>query len=145
MPLNVTKHFSVVQLMAFNWREFTIIDWLQHISKPDIMSANPEHDFTKSIGCAERVLTILARIWPSLPGVAHCSAKAVFTGKKCVPTTCGLQPPELAYFPNANMTMFNDLPIVQFPSGLLIKGQMEKLLSFIGVRKHVDLQLVFDR
>ncbi|KIK92678.1 hypothetical protein PAXRUDRAFT_829728 [Paxillus rubicundulus Ve08.2h10] len=145
MPSSVTKHFSVAELKAFNWQELTIIDWLHHISKPDIMLANPEYDFTESVGWAERVLAILSRVWSSLPSEVHTSVKAVFAGKKCIHTSHGLQPPELSYFPNANITMFNDLPMVQFPSSMPIKGQMEKLLSFIGVRKHVDLQLIFDR
>ncbi|KAG8215924.1 hypothetical protein J3R82DRAFT_7898 [Butyriboletus roseoflavus] len=145
MPLNVTKHFTPLELTNFNWAEFTIINWLQHVSQPNVMSANPDHDFTKSIDWAERVLTILSRVWSSLSNEMHTSAKKVFAGKKCIPTSCGLTSPELSYFPNTNMILFGDLPLVQFPSGLVIKGQMERLLSFIGVRKHVDLQLVFDR
>ena len=145
MPSNITKHFTPPELTSFNWCEFTIIDWLQHISQPDVMSANPDHDFTKSIDWAVCVLIILSRVWSSLSNEMHATAKKVFTGKKCIPTSCGLTTPEFSYFPNTNMTLFGDLPLVQFPSGLVIKGQMEKLLSFIGVRKHVDLQLVFDR
>lgn len=145
MPLNITKHFTPPELKGFNWCEFTIVDWLQHIAQPNVMSANPDYDFTKSIAWAERVLTILSRIWSSLSNEMHTSVKKVFAGKKCIPTSCGLTTPELSYFPNANVTLFGDLPLVQFPSGFVIKGQMEKLLSFIGVRKHVDLQLVFDR
>ncbi|KAH0825764.1 hypothetical protein J3R83DRAFT_8923 [Lanmaoa asiatica] len=145
MPLNITKHFTPAELTGFNWSEFTIIDWLQHVSQPAVMSANPDHDLTKSIDWAERVLTILSRVWSSLSNEMHISAKKVFAGKRCIPTSHGLTSPELSYFPNTNMTLFGDLPLVRFPSGLVIKGQMEKLLSFIGVRKHVDLQLVFDR
>ncbi|KAF8128969.1 hypothetical protein EV363DRAFT_1220883 [Boletus edulis] len=145
MPLNITKHFTPTELTSFNWCEFTLIDWLQHVSQADVMSANPDHDFTKSVVWAERVLTILSRVWPSLSNEMHTSAKKVFAKKKCIPTSCGLTSPELSYFSNTNVTLFGDLPLVQFPSGFVIKGQMEKLLSFIGVRKHVDLQLVFDR
>jgi hypothetical protein len=145
MPLSITKHFTPPELTSFSWREFTIIDWLQYVSQPDVMSANPDHDLTKSMVWAERVLTILSRVWSSLSNEMHTSAKKVFAGKKCIPTSCGLTSPELSYFPNTNMALFSDVPLVQFPSGLVIKGQMEKLLSFIGVRKHVDLQLVFDR
>ena len=145
LPLNITKHFTPPELTSFNWCEFTIIDWLQYVSQPDVMLANPDHDLTKSIEWAERVLAILSRVWSSLSNEMHSSAKKVFAGKKCIPTSCGLTSPELSYFPNTNMALFGDLPLVQFPSGLVVKGQMEKLLSFIGVRKHVDLQLVFDR
>lgn len=69
--------------------------------------------------------------------------KAMLTPKSCIPTSSGLQKPQLAYFPSANI--FNDLPVVTFTSGSALKGNVEKLLSFVGVRKHVDLQVVFDR
>lgn len=51
--------------------------------------------------------------------------------------------PEQAYFPNVNI--FGDLPIVVFHGGLLIKGTLERVLQDIGVRKHVELQLIFNR
>ncbi|KAI9569179.1 hypothetical protein HD554DRAFT_2093722, partial [Boletus coccyginus] len=145
LPLNITKHFTPPELMNFNWCEFTIIDWLQHVSQLDVMSANPDHDFTRSIEWAERVMTILARAWSSLSNDMYTSAKEVFAGKKCISTSSSLTSPELSYFLNTNMALFGDLPLIQFPLGLVIKGQMEKLLSFIGVRKHVDLHLVFGR
>jgi hypothetical protein len=69
--------------------------------------------------------------------------KAILAEKSCIPTSSGLQKPELSYFSSANI--FNDLPVVTFTSGGVLKGNMERLLSFIGVRKHVDLQVVFDR
>jgi len=143
MPLGVTKHFMPAQLNSFGWKELTMVDWLKHISRPDIMGDNPTYDFTKSPEWAERVLTILARVWFSLSNDTHDSVKAVFSGRKCIPTTHGLQAPEATYFPTVKI--FSDLPIVQFSSGIPIKGQMDKLLSVIGVRRHVELQLVFDR
>ncbi|KAH7882874.1 hypothetical protein F5I97DRAFT_1930497 [Phlebopus sp. FC_14] len=145
ISLSITKHFSTAQLTTFNWREFTIVDWLRHMSKPEVMSRHPGYDFTQSPEWAERVLTVLSRVWSSLSNEAHGAVKAVFSGKKCVPTSCGLQSPDASYFHSIHMNMFNDLPMVKFSSGTPIKGQMDKLLSFIGVRRHVDLQLVFDR
>lgn len=143
MPLSVTKHFTQEQLKSFGWREFSILDWVQHIFRPDVMNANPAQDVTRSSEWAERVLTILARTWPSLSKESHEMIKAMLAQKSCIPTSSGLQKPQLAYFPSANI--FNDLPVVTFTSGGTLKGSMEKLLSFIGVRKHVDLQVVFDR
>ncbi len=35
--------------------------------------------------------------------------------------------------------------LIQFSSNTPIKGQLEKVLTSLGVRKHVDLQLVFTR
>ena len=143
LPLSVTKHFTLEQLKSFGWREFSILDWIEHIFRSDVMDANPEHNATKSSEWAERVLTVLARAWPSLSKESHEMIKAILAGKTCIPTSSGLQKPELSYFSSANI--FNDLPVVTFTSGVALKGNMEKLLSFIGVRKHVDLQVVFDR
>ncbi|KAI5995735.1 hypothetical protein EDC04DRAFT_2910213 [Pisolithus marmoratus] len=78
----------------------------------------------------------------SLSNEGHNSVKALFSGKECVPTTRGLQTPDRSYFPTVKI--FSDLPVINI-SGIPIKGSMEKMLLFIGVRKHVDLQLVFDR
>ena len=142
IPPSVTKHFMPTQLNSFGWKELTMVDWLKHISRPDIMGDNPTYDFTKSSEWAERVLTILSRVWGSLSNDTHGPVKAVFSGRKCIPTTHGLQPPEAAYFPTVKI--FGDLPIIQFSPGVQTR-QMDKLLSVIGVRRHVQLQLVFDR
>ena len=47
-----------------------------------------------------------------------------------------------SYFPTVKI--FGDLPIIQFTPGVQTR-QMDKLLFVIGVRRHVQLQLVFDR
>ncbi|KAG2126877.1 uncharacterized protein EDB93DRAFT_1257371 [Suillus bovinus] len=143
MPLSITKHFTQEQLRSFGWREFSILDWIQYIFRPDVMNANPAQDVTRSPEWAERVLTVLARTWPSSSKESHERIKAILVQKSCIPTSSGLQKPQLAYFPGANI--FNDLPVVTFTSGGALKGNVEKLLSFVGVRKHVDLQVVFDR
>ncbi|OAX38848.1 hypothetical protein K503DRAFT_131582 [Rhizopogon vinicolor AM-OR11-026] len=143
LPLSVTKHFTQEQLKSFGWREFSILDWMQHIFRPDVMNANPTQDITKSPEWAERVLTTLARAWPSLSKESQEIIKAILAENPCIPTSSGLQKPELSYFSSANI--FNDLPVVTLTSGGALKGNMERLLSFIGVRKHVNLQVVFDR
>jgi hypothetical protein len=54
-----------------------------------------------------------------------------------------LKVPTQAYF--ASVSLFRDLPTVTMPSGANIKGALEKVLQSLGVRKHVELQIVFDR
>ncbi|KAI6015244.1 hypothetical protein F5J12DRAFT_816858 [Pisolithus orientalis] len=141
-PLSVTRHFVPTQLLSFGWKELTVMDWLQYISRPETLANNPTYDFTKSVEWSERVLTILSRTWFSLSHEAQNSVKVLLSGKNCVPTTSGLQTPGGSYFPTVKI--FSDLPVVNI-SGIPIKGSMEKMLIFIGVRKHVDLQVVFDR
>jgi hypothetical protein len=54
-----------------------------------------------------------------------------------------MQLPSSAYFSSTNV--FKDLPIVSLPSGAAVKGHLEQVLLALGVRKHVDIQIVFDR
>jgi hypothetical protein len=60
-----------------------------------------------------------------------------------VPTSGGLKIPEESYFVKADL--FHDLPVVTLPSGTPIRPALERMLQALGVRKHVDLQVVFNR
>ena len=48
-----------------------------------------------------------------------------------------------AYFSKADI--FHDLPVIDLPSGVQIKGHLEKLLVDLGVRKHVEIHVVYKR
>ena len=50
--------------------------------------------------------------------------------------------PNQAYF--STVSLFSDLPVIEFPS-LVIRGHAEKMLEALGVRRHVEIQLIFDR
>lgn len=147
LPQDIAEQFVPAELSSFGWQEFTVVHWLQYISQSDIMSADPAHDFTRSTGWAARVLSVLSHIWLESSNDTHCSAKEVFRNKTCIPTSCGLYTPEGSYLPGTNSSLFRDLelPIFQLPDGLETTGEMETLLSFIGVRKHIDPQLILDR
>lgn len=60
-----------------------------------------------------------------------------------MPTREGARMPGDAYLPS--VVLFEDLPLVMLPSGTPIKGSLETLLLALGVRKHVELQMVFTR
>ena len=147
MPLDITTGFNPTDLMSFSWQEFTIVDWLRHISQPEIMSADPTHDFTRSIEWAERILSVLSAVWLSPSDELHGLVKSTFGDKNCIPTSHRLCCPEESFLPSANFTLFRDLdlPIIQFTGGLETMGGMEGILSLIGVRKNVPPQLLLDR
>ena len=144
LPLSVSKHFDAVDLQSsFPWRELSILDWLQHVINPEVTNAGVQHDITSSAPWAERVFVILARAWPSLSKEDQNDICKLLNYKSCVPTTSGFKRPDESYLQNANV--FKDLPIVTLPSGTIIKGPLEKVFIAMGVRKHVELQIVFDR
>ncbi|KAG6379359.1 hypothetical protein JVT61DRAFT_11822 [Boletus reticuloceps] len=147
MPLDITTRFTPMDPTSLGWQEFTIVDWFRHISQQKVMSADSRYDFTRSIEWAERVLSVLSGVWSSQSDELYHLAKTIFTGKKCIPTSHGLLAPEESFFSSTHITLFQDLdlPTVRFITGLETKGDMELLLTFIGVKKIVPPQLLLDR
>ena len=145
MPHNITTRFAPTDLMSFGWQEFTVFDWLRHLSQPEIMSAHPTYDFTLSIEWAERVLSVLAAVWPSPSDELYGLAKSIFRSKDCIPTSHGLCSPGDSFLSSANTALFRDLDLPIVTVGLATKGDMEGMLSSIGVQKHVPPQLLLDK
>ncbi|KAI1790758.1 hypothetical protein LXA43DRAFT_921512 [Ganoderma leucocontextum] len=143
LPVAISRYFDPTSLItAFGWRELTIIEWLRHVATPPAPH-DTEHDLHLSPQWAERVLQVLARASQSLARSRQDEVAAILREHTCIPTSAGLKKPEEAYFQNAHV--FHDLPIVTLPSGAAVKGPLEKFLQMAGVRKHVELQIVFNR
>lgn len=145
LPTSVAKHFVLDDLKrGFSWTDLTIYDWLSHVCDPAVAKANPAYDIESSPEWAERVLSFIARNWGH--GLSSALKQQIIDAMKtkaCIPTSGGMKHPEEAYFSSADI--FHDLPIVKLPSGNSLKGPMEKLLQDLEVRKHVDLQIIFNR
>ncbi|KAI0037007.1 hypothetical protein K488DRAFT_75577 [Vararia minispora EC-137] len=144
LPVALSRYFDPdVLATTFPWQEFGIFDWLQHILDPSVSTRDPAHDVTLSPQWAERMLQVLTRGWPNIPKAQLDEIVGIIKPKACIPTSAGLNVPDQAYF--ASVNLFRDLPTVTLPSGNLVKKDMEKVLFALGVRKHVELQMVFDR
>lgn len=144
IPIDISKNLTPADLcMAFAWRELTVLDWVEYIASPTVAAAGVEHNIEESAVWAERVLNTLAKAWPSLSKTHQAEVVEHLGKKSCIPTRNGLKKPEEAYFPNAHV--FPDLPVVTMPKGTIVKGNLEKVLEALGVRKHVDLQVIFNR
>lgn len=146
IPHSISRNFDPVALSkALLWKELSITEWLAHILDEKVADQNVEFDPTRSPQFAERVLVILSRTWVSgsLSKEHQSEIIRLMRGKPCIPSSAGLKRPQDVYFKTAEF--FSDLPIVRLPSGSIVKGALEKVLQDLGVRKHVDLQVVFDR
>jgi len=144
LPPTISKHFTPDDLTSsFPWTELTIPEWVGYICSSAARKATVEYDLTLSATWSERVLSIIARAWPSLSASARTEVHGHLKTLTCVPTSSGMKSPEQSYFVQANI--FHDLPVVAFPSGITPKGNLERVLQALGVRKHVELQIVFNR
>ena len=144
LPVSVSKHFSSSDIAsAFPWTELTIPKWLEHICSPEVRFSNIHQDLASSPIWAERVLMILSRAWATLSVPEKGEICSRLGAVACIPTSSGMRLPDQSYFPQANI--FNDLAVVTFSSGATLKGSLERVLQALGVRKHVELQIIFNR
>ncbi|KAF9264248.1 hypothetical protein L218DRAFT_958669 [Marasmius fiardii PR-910] len=141
LPVSVSKSFAPDQLSThFPWRELLVFDWLQHIC---IAPCPVEFDIRLSPPWAEKVLGVLVRAWPTTLKETKAQIISLLSTLPCIPTSYGMKKPEEAYFASADI--FHDLPVVKMPSGATIKSPLERVLTALKVRKHVDLNVVFNR
>ncbi|GES75149.1 hypothetical protein GLOIN_2v1834043 [Rhizophagus clarus] len=115
----------------FGWTELSITDWAKFIIN--------KSDLVDSPLFAEKIHEILARNLKRMPQYDKGLIIQLFTQKRCIPTKLGMKFPDEAYFQNVNI--FPELPTIKFQNPSLVKNVMELL----GVRKVVELNLIFNR
>ena len=147
VPTSITCSFDRHTLTsAFPWRQLSIVDWLRYLTDPKVAAADPEFDVTNSASWAEEVLSVLIRAWPSLVDIDKKGAIRTLSRISCIPTSTGLKVPNQAYFSSTKLlNLFGDLPVVTMPSRAIVEGNLKLVLHSLGVRKHVELQIIFDR
>jgi len=147
LAYEVSKSLSANDLWTvFGWTELSLPDWLSYliaISSGKEPSTDIETNLQLSSHFAEKVLGLVGRAWGSLPSHRQTEVVTLLSAIPCIPTRKGMKKPNDAYF--SSVSLFEDLPIIELPSGVAVKGNLEKLLVALGVRKHVELQMVFDR
>lgn len=144
LPIAIAKEFDKDSLLkAFPWTELTISTWIEHISDKAVCEKNAEFDLTTSATWAEKVLGVLAQAWSNLLESDKTKVTNHLKGVACIPTSAGMKAPQESYFSDADI--FHDLPVVTFPSGDQRRPLVVELLGGLGVRKHIDMQLIFDR
>jgi hypothetical protein len=139
IPFALTKDLRAGTVYGiFGWTELTLVQYVAFL-----VSLSGDNDIRTSPVFAEKMLTMLGRAWASV-SANHQSAIALeLKDVACIPTKAGFKKPGEAYF-EKNL-LFDDLPTIVLPKTPVIKGGLEKMLLAIGVRKTVDLQLVFSR
>ncbi|CAO1625305.1 unnamed protein product [Parajaminaea phylloscopi] len=140
----VSKAFSPSELeQVFGWSELTVASWVSHLVS---LSSQPDCPIDVNLQLsppfAEKVFGVISRSWGNISGQQQQEVASLLSSQACVPTKKGMQRPDASYF--ANVSLFEDLPIVEFPSAT-VKGNLEKVLVALNVRRHVDLQLIFTR
>ena len=144
LPMSVSRKFDSTQLQkSLRWRELTVLEWVQHIVDPAVYNQKSEFNTVEPPVWENSVLRVLGGCWSTLSKVDKTAIIGLLEKFTCIQTSAGMKIPSEAYFSNADI--FHDLPVVNLPPGVQIKGNLEKVLVDLGVRKHVDLRVVFNR
>lgn len=140
LPFKYTKSLPKSDLDALGWTELQIIPWIRWlITNSGNRNALPvEKDITQTPSFAAQVLPVLSKQFDSLSPSSKQTLIGVLQSHTVMPTRLGMKYPIQTYFPSVRL--FDDLPIVH---GLY--GVKEKFLATLGVRKTVELSVIFER
>jgi Protein of unknown function (DUF3684) len=139
IPFKLTKNLSMKDLSLFGWEELQMVPWLRFlIEGPSRSELTSENDITRSPQFAINVLHVLSKQWDHINQASRSIILELLSNKAVIPTKLGLRKPSEAYF--TTVKLFDDLPTVV--SELNVK---EKVLVALGVRKTIELSVVFER
>ncbi|KAJ9641871.1 hypothetical protein H2199_005084 [Coniosporium tulheliwenetii] len=134
IPYRFTRNLLHAELTAFGWDELQIVPWLRFL----LGVSEKKSDMTASPIFSAQVLPAISRAWDALSQSSKSTVIELLSSRTVIPTKLGMRKPPESYF--ASVKVFNDLPVI---SGL--HGVKEKFLSALGVRKTVELNVIFDR
>lgn len=140
IPFQFSKSAPVNELRVLGWEPLEIVPWLRYLveSSGGRNGLTPQQDITKSPAFAAQILLVLSKQYDSLSSSSKGTVVQLLEDKTVMPTKLGMRKPVESYF--SSVKLFDDLPTI---SGC--PGVKEKFLSTLGVRKTVDLEVIFTR
>ena len=137
IPFQFTKLLPPDRLRALGWAELPVDVWIKWLVA-NHASLSAENDITRTPAFSARVLPVLSKQWDSMGPQAKDDVLGLLREHTIIATRCGMRKPGEAYFPTVKL--FDDLPIIRN-----VNGVKEKFLMSLGVRKTVELSIIFDR
>ncbi|RPB00166.1 hypothetical protein L873DRAFT_1843132 [Choiromyces venosus 120613-1] len=137
LPFQITKALTRPQLMALGWEEISVLTWLNFICIPP-HPFPPSQNIELAPKFSMQVLAIVSKNWEPMTSKQKEDVVVLLKNKRCIPTKRGLRIPTEAYF--NTVKLFEDLPLI-----ISMNGVRDKFLAALGVRKTVELKLVFER
>lgn len=140
VPFRFTKGLQQADLQAFGWRELQLEPWVRWLLLPFTRrTLGSDLDMTASATFSGAVLATLSKAWDtSLSQSSRSTLAELLSQETVIPTKLGMRKPADCYFPSVKL--FDDLPTT---AGL--NAVKEKFLKALGVRKTIELQVIFAR
>ncbi|RGB34624.1 hypothetical protein C1646_143658 [Rhizophagus diaphanus] len=132
LPFNISKNLKKQDIEKLvGWSELSLINWANFIVKKSDLERDPTF--------AKKVIQILGEGLSNISQTDKEIIQQLFACKKCIPTKFGMKIPNEAYFKEVDL--FSDLPTIDLEETTTLKN----ILELLGVRKVVELKLIFDR
>lgn len=138
IPFRFTKGLTPSQLQSIGWEELQVVPWVRWIIESDGQGFGEGQSLTTTPAVASQILPVISRAWDGLSQSSKQTIQELFIPRTVIPTKSGMKKPPEAYF--GNVKLFDDLPTI-----VGLQGVKEKFLSSLGVRKTVELGVVFER
>lgn len=140
LPFKFTKKIAKPDLELLGFEDLHLVPWLRWLVENTGGQGDLSADFdiTTSATFASAVLPVLSKQWEGLSSVSKNTVIELLTIRSVIPTKMGMKKPPEAYFPTVKL--FDDLPVI---TG--VHSVKDKFLTALGVRKTVDIGVVFDR
>lgn len=138
IPFRFTKGLSPAQLQSIGWEELQVVPWVRWIIESDGHGFGEGKSLTATPAVASQVLPVISKSWDTLSQSSKQTIQELLIPRTVIPTKLGMKKPPQAYF--GNVKLFDDLPTI-----VGLQGVKEKFLSTLGVRKTVELGVVFER
>ena len=140
LSFKFTKNIDKVELEALGWEDLQIVPWLRWlVEMSGGQGALPkDQDLTSSTSFASMVLPILSKQWDGLSQSSKSTVINLLSTRTVIPTKFGMKKPSEAYFPIVKL--FDDLPVI-----VGLQSVKDKLLIALGVRRTVELGLIFEK
>ncbi|TGZ83805.1 hypothetical protein EX30DRAFT_338412 [Ascodesmis nigricans] len=137
MPFSITKSLTRTEMEHLRWEELPIGAWLAYVATAN-NRLPVEKNLEKSPQFAATVLQHLSKNWETISQAEKITAANLLKTRTCIPTKQGMKTPPESYFPTVKL--FEDLPVIHN-----VNSVKEKVLTALGVRKTIELRLVFER
>jgi hypothetical protein len=139
IPFRFTKGMTRLQLEQFGWEELQIVPWSRFLVEgADSKSLSADQSILVAPTFARQYFVTLSKAWDSLGAGSKQALIDLLSSRTVMPTRLGMREPTDAYF--VSVKLFDDLATVDLPAGV-----KEKVLVALGVRKTIEISVVFER
>ena len=140
LPFTFTMTLSKDDLETLGFEDLQMVPWLRYIveNAGGQNFLKMEQDITGNPTFAKAVLPVISKQWTGLGQSSKSTVVELLAQRTAIPTKMGMRKPSNAYF--ASVKLFDDLPVVTD-----LHGVKDNFLAALGVRKTIDLGVVFER